>query len=78
MFTERIEKIGLGPFKGLLKSLGGWPLLEAENWNESKFTWMDSQNIFKEMGQNIKYLFRLSIGTDMKNKTKRAIKVSYT
>ncbi|XP_029343547.1 neprilysin-2 [Acyrthosiphon pisum] len=42
MDQEHIEKIGLEPIKEMFKSLGGWPVLEAEKWNESKFTWMDS------------------------------------
>jgi len=78
MLIEKIEKIGLGPMKEMLKSLGGWPLLETENWNESKFTWMDSLNSFKEMGLKINYLLKLTITPDFKNRTKAAIFVSYS
>ncbi|XP_060860161.1 neprilysin-2-like [Metopolophium dirhodum] len=41
---EHIKKIGLEPIKEILKSIGGWPVLEAEKWNESKFTWTDSMH----------------------------------
>jgi len=78
MLIEKIEKIGLGPMKEMLKSLGGWPLLEAENWNESKFTWMDSLNSFKEVGWSMDYLLKLTVIPDFKNRTKAAIFVSYS
>lgn len=78
MLIEKIEKIGLGPMKEMLKSLGGWPLLEAENWNESNFNWMDSLNSFKEIGWNMNFLFKLTITPDWKNNSKAAIYVSYS
>ncbi|XP_060860193.1 neprilysin-2-like [Metopolophium dirhodum] len=73
MDLEKIEKIGLRPMKEMLKSLGGWPLLEAENWNESNFNWMDSLNGFKEIGRNMDFLIKLKITPDLKNHTKAAI-----
>ncbi|XP_001944441.2 neprilysin-2 [Acyrthosiphon pisum] len=73
MDQGKIEKIGLGPMKEILKSLGGWPLLEAENWNESKFEWMDSMYSFKEMGQKMDYLLILTTTKLLKNSTKTAI-----
>lgn len=39
MNYDLIEKRGLEPLKELLKSLGGWPLLE-KNWDEKSFDWL--------------------------------------
>eukprot|EP00102_Acyrthosiphon_pisum_P019401 XP_016656611.1 PREDICTED: neprilysin-11-like [Acyrthosiphon pisum] len=54
------EKLGLGPIKEMLKSIGGWPVLEAERWNESKFTWMDS--MYKLQG--VAYFIELMVAPD--------------
>ncbi|CAI6356529.1 unnamed protein product [Macrosiphum euphorbiae] len=54
------EKLGLEPIKKMLKSIGGWPVLEAEKWNESKFTWTDT--MYKLQG--VAYFFELKVAPD--------------
>lgn len=76
MSTEKIEKEGLGPIKEMLKSLGGWPVLEAEKWNDAEFTWKDSVYKFRVAGYSVDYFIDFSISTDLKNTTTRAIDVS--
>lgn len=73
---EKIEKQGLGPIKAMLKNLGGWPVLEGEEWNEADFTWKDSVYKFKTAGYSVDYFIDFSISTDLKNTTTRAIDVS--
>ena len=38
MDLDGLQKMGLTPLKDLLKTVGGWPVLE-DNWNEEKFNW---------------------------------------
>jgi hypothetical protein len=77
MLTEKIEKDGLAPMKKLLKSLGGWPVLEADKWDDAEFTWKDSVYKIKAVtGHSVDYFIRFSIITDLKNSTLRAIEVS--
>jgi membrane metallo-endopeptidase-like protein 1 len=38
MDLDQIEHIGLEPLKDILKTFGGWPVLETE-WDESNFKW---------------------------------------
>ena len=33
--------LGLAPLKAMLKSAGGWPLLEGQAWREEEFTWSE-------------------------------------
>lgn len=75
---EKIEKQGLRSIKKILKKLGGWPVLEGDNWNDSKFTWKDSVYKFRKMGFSVNYFIDFSIRTDWKNTSARAIYVSYT
>jgi len=73
MFTEQIERVGLETFKEILKSLGGWPVLEADKWNESMFTWMESMYKIRES----KSFMKISITTDMYNNTNQYLVVSF-
>lgn len=76
IFSDKIEKQGLGPIKEMLKSLGGWPVLEGDKWNEGEFTWKDSVYKFRTAGYSVDYFIDFSISTDLKNTTTRAIDVS--
>ena len=38
MNQDKIEEIGLKPVLDMLKTFGGWPVLE-QNWDESNFDW---------------------------------------
>lgn len=76
VLTEKIEKVGLGPIKEMLKSLGGWPVLEGEKWDDAGFTWKDSVYKFRVAGYSVDYFIDFSVSTDLKNTTMRAIDVS--
>ncbi|KZC07350.1 Membrane metallo-endopeptidase-like 1 [Dufourea novaeangliae] len=68
-----IEKQGLEPLMKILRKLGGWPILEGENWNESDFNWKESVYKFRKMGYSVDYFIDFSVGVDLKNSTKRII-----
>ncbi|XP_078040555.1 M13 family metallopeptidase neprilysin 2 isoform X2 [Augochlora pura] len=68
-----IEKRGLQPLLNILKKLGGWPLLEGENWNETEFDWKESVYRFRKTGYSINCFIDFSIGVDLKNSTRRII-----
>ncbi|XP_031827062.2 M13 family metallopeptidase neprilysin 2 isoform X1 [Nomia melanderi] len=68
-----IEKQGLDPLLNILKKLGGWPVLEGDNWNESEFNWKESVYKFRKMGYSVDYFIDFSVSVDLKNSTKRII-----
>jgi len=76
MYKEKIEEQGLQPFEKMLKSFGGWPVLEAEYWNETGFTWTESMYKLRMAGYSSNYFMSFSIDTDSNNSTTRFIKVS--
>ena len=39
MDKDRIEELGVEPLKGILRELGGWPVLEGSNWNGDGYIW---------------------------------------
>lgn len=70
-----IEQQGLDPLLNILQKLGGWPVLEGDQWNENDFNWKESVYKFREMGYSVDYFIDFSIGVDLKNSTKRTIDV---
>ncbi|KAL1452805.1 hypothetical protein WDU94_007000 [Cyamophila willieti] len=73
MNVKNIETIGLDPMKKMLQDLGGWPVLEGENWNEETFSWKDSVYKFHEHGYSVDYFIDFSIVINVKNNTERII-----
>jgi hypothetical protein len=60
----------------ILKKLGGWPVLEGEDWNPSTFSWIESVYRFRHLGYSVDYFIDFSVTTDVKNSTYRIIDVS--
>nr|CAD7261573.1 unnamed protein product [Timema shepardi] len=58
---SRIEDRGLGPFRELLKELGGWPVLEGDAWNEADFTWLNAVYKFRKAGYSVDYFMDFSL-----------------
>ncbi|XP_035221572.1 neprilysin-2-like [Stegodyphus dumicola] len=75
MDLERIQQKGSEPLKKVLKDLGGWPVVEGENWNETSFEWIDSIEQMSKKGYNHNILMGLSILPDDKNNTIQIIKL---
>nr|CAD7406995.1 unnamed protein product [Timema poppensis] len=58
---SRIEERGLGPFRELLKELGGWPVLEGDAWKEADFTWLNAVYKFRKAGYSVDYFMDFSL-----------------
>lgn len=77
-FLAAIEEKGLEPLVNILRTLGGWPVLEGDAWKEDNFNWKDSVYKFRTKGYSVDYFIDFSIGVDLKNSTIRIIDVSRT
>ncbi|XP_018319545.1 neprilysin-2 isoform X2 [Agrilus planipennis] len=73
MNKTAIEEEGLDVVKDIFKEIGGWPVLEGDNWNEEQFDWKELVYKFRKTGYSIDYFIDFSIGIDLKNSTKRII-----
>ncbi len=40
MDTDTIEEIGLDPLVEKLRAMGGWPVVEGDDWKEDEFDWL--------------------------------------
>lgn len=75
-FAARIEEKGIQPLLDILESLGGWPVLKGDQWDQdSSWTWVKSVGDFRQQGYSTDYFFDFSVGTDLKNSTRRIIDV---
>ncbi|XP_057327851.1 neprilysin-2-like isoform X2 [Microplitis mediator] len=55
MNKEARGQQGLDLMKRIIKTLGNWPILEADNWKESEFDWIDFSGNAKKVGYGINY-----------------------
>lgn len=74
LFSEQIRKIGINPIRNVLKSLGGWPVIE-QNWvlpNTSIEHLIGTlRGVYSEP-----VLVELYVGADDKNSSKNILQVS--
>lgn len=78
MNRSQIENLGLQTVKEMHESLGGWPCVEGETWNENDtWNWVDANKMLIDHGFGHSYLFVISIDTDMRDSTRRRIVVKY-
>lgn len=79
IFTDKIEKTGTKELKSILKSLGNWPVVVGESWNQSKFDWQKLIHQLRKTGYtgSMNSLINFNIETDEKNTTRRTVTVSF-
>lgn len=73
MNKTHIESSGFTPLLDILRQLGGWPVLDGDNWDAGKFDWRQSVFNFRAMGYSVDYFMDFSVSTDAKNSSYRSI-----
>ena len=73
-----IDDRGISPMFNISESLGGWPVIKEENWDEASWSWQETVKSFRKLGFSMDYILDFSIGVDLKESTKRIIDVNYT
>lgn len=68
-----IEERGIKPIVTISESLGGWPVIKGDSWDEAGWTWQQSVRDFRKNGFSMDYILDFSVGIDLKNSTKRTI-----
>ena len=70
-FYER----GLKTLLDIQYEMGGWPVVKGESWDDKSWTWQQSVKNFRTRGYSTDYILDFSVGTDLKNSTRRIIDV---
>lgn len=71
-----IEERGLKPLLDIHEKLGGWPVIKGDAWDEKSWSWQKSVKDFRKLGYSTDYILDFSVGTDLKNSTRRIVDVS--
>ena len=72
-----IDQNGLTPLLDRLKSLGGWPVLDGDKWQNKKFDWIQAIYIRRGLGYSVQSFFVLSVNMDFKNNSKYILSVCF-
>lgn len=78
MNKTNIARKGEEPILKLMQIFGGLPSLEGKEWNENKYSWVESIKKFRQMGISVDYLMDFSVAADTMNSTRRQIEVSHS
>lgn len=73
-----IESVGNNPLSSVLKEFGGWPVIEGDDWDESKFDWLDLLIAFRKKGFSHDLFYDLSVTPDFRDNKRHIIDVSQT
>lgn len=68
--TDTIEQNGLRTAQSLIKSLGGWPVVDGEAWKEDEFDWKQLMYELRKNGLPIKHLMNTRIEQNVKNSSR--------
>ncbi|XP_040072345.1 neprilysin-2-like [Ixodes scapularis] len=71
--TSLIDSYAEEPLQRVLRSLGGWPVVEGPGWNASKFHWLDALIQFRHFGYSHDILLDLFVIPDFRNNTRYII-----
>ena len=77
IFIESRNKAGLKDLKDLIKSIGGWSLIDL-NWNPENYHWEDAYvqtQLIIDSISNIGFPFHISMTKDVKNLSENIIEV---
>jgi len=75
MDKETIEKNSVNDLKEIVAKIGGWPVLEGENWNGENFKWHELSIRASDEGLNSDRMISIGIGTDSKDSSKRVLEI---
>lgn len=76
MNSEILSNRGIEPLTELLQSLGGWPVIEMTNWNETNFDWLQLAAKLRLFNNDI-FLMQW-VGPDIKNSDENVIQFDQT
>ncbi|CAG2180147.1 unnamed protein product, partial [Oppiella nova] len=70
-----LEELGDKPLVDLLRGLGGWPVVEGDNWVNT--TWLDLYLKLRDEGAVSSMFFSLSISPDFMNNSVRILSIDH-
>ena len=74
--TAAIENYGVDPVREAMDSLGGWPVVVGDNWDNTTFDWIDVTERIRKLGFRADMFVQFKVIADVLNNTKKVLFVS--
>lgn len=75
IFSEYFDMRGEHPLENVIQQLGGWPVVEGDDWNGTKFNWIDMDIKLRTLGYPPMNIFNIFVEHDPFNLSKSVLKV---
>lgn len=75
MNLTHIEELGIQPLVDQMESMGGWPTVKGDIWNQQNWTWQQAIVDFRSRGFDHSYILDFQITPDDRNNSNRKINV---
>ncbi len=72
-----IESHGVKPLSEAINTLGGWPVVMDNLWDNSSFDWIEVTASMRKMGFLTDMFAQFKVLTDSRNNTKNILYVRY-
>ena len=74
--TDLIDERGLKPIIDIMDSMGGWPAVKGDSWDEKSWTWQKSIVDCRNNGYPKAFLFDFKVKINLKNSSMKVVVVS--
>ncbi|CAL8122372.1 unnamed protein product [Orchesella dallaii] len=74
--SDLLESRGVSPLNDLLKTLGGWPVLEGNKWDSTAWSWQKTVSNFRKSGLVPDYLLKVAVVPDLKHPSRRILNIA--
>lgn len=75
MNLTHIEDLGLQPLIDQMESMGGWPTVKGDTWDQHNWTWQQAIVNFRRRGFDHTYILDFNITPDERNNSNQIINV---
>lgn len=75
MNVDGIKKLGMDQFYSILRDIGGSPMVDGAEWNETAFNWIESIRKMRVIGLPTNHFLDVAVMTNYKNSSIRSIVV---
>lgn len=76
MNEQAIERAGIKQLHQLFKQMGGWPILEGEDWDSDNFVWTKAVRNLRAFGVNFDFFFNITVDIDREHPERYILGVS--
>ena len=74
--TAGIKSYGVNPMRDVMDSLGGWPVVVGNKWDNTTFDWINVTEIMRKLGYSADMVVQFKVVVHPNKNTKNLLYVS--